>query len=191
VPRLLSAFSACTLALLLTDVAVARPRTASVPSSDEPNSSQAAEYDVKAAYIFNLLPFTTWPPAAFESPTSPLTICVAQPDPFGSALKQTFQNEHVATHPVVVTTLTSGADLGGCHVVFIGAAADPGGALVQSASARPVLTIGEAPQFERRGGMITFLIEAGRVRFDVNQTSASKVGIQFSSKVLQVAKNIL
>jgi hypothetical protein len=151
---------------------------------------QAPEYDVKAAYIFNLLPFTTWPASAFESPSSPFTICVAEPDPFGASLRQTFQNEHVGGHPVVVTDISSPGAVRGCHVLFIGASADASGALEQAAAGGPVLTIGDEMRFEQRGGMITFVLEHGRVRFDVNKTSAAKVSLQFSSKVLQVARSI-
>ena len=41
------------------------------------------EYQVKAAYLFNLAKFVDWPPSAGSGP---LTICVARPDPFGTAL---------------------------------------------------------------------------------------------------------
>jgi hypothetical protein len=168
----------------------ARPRAVTLQGATVATSGQVREYDVKAAYIFNLLPYTTWPPEAFRSPAAPLTICVAQPSPFGDLLRQTFQNEHVGAHPVVVTAVASPTDIRDCHVLFIGAKADGDGALERAASSLPILTIGEAEPFAQRGGMITFVIEYGRVRIDVSQSAAERAHIQFSSKILQVARKI-
>jgi YfiR/HmsC-like len=129
-------------------------------------------------------------PAAFRSPDAPLNLCIATPNPFGDALRQTFQSERVGSHPVAIVPITSPGAVIDCHVLFIGSDADATGALEQVAQNAPVLTIGESPRFEQRGGMITFVIEQGRVRFDLNQTAAARVNLQFSSKVLQVARNI-
>lgn len=161
-----------------------------VEAASSVTDGQASEYEVKAAYIFNLLPFTTWPPTAFQTPTSPLTICVAAPDPFGNLLKQTFQDERVGDHPVVVTDVASAAAVGGCQVLFIGASADADGTIQRAAASGSILTVGEAGRFQQRGGMVTFFIERGRVRFDVNQTSAARTRIQFSSKILQIARMV-
>ena len=189
-PRLLRSITQYALLLVAAQAAVAaQPRPVNAQGTTA-TSSQRMEYAVKAAYIFNLLPFTTWPPAAFQSATAPLTICVAQPNPFGDVLRQTFQNEHVGTHPVVVTPVASAAAIRDCHVLFIGAKADSDGALEHAASTGPVLTIGEAQQFAERGGMITFVMEYGRVRIDVSRSAAERVHIQFSSKILQVARKI-
>jgi hypothetical protein len=59
------------------------------------------------------------------------------------------------------------------------------------AVAGPVLTVGETLPFERRGGIITFIIEAGKVRFDVNPRAAERAGLRLSSKVLQVAAHTI
>jgi hypothetical protein len=155
-----------------------------------PESTQAREYNVKAAYIFNLLPFTTWPATAFPTPNAPFNLCVAAPNPFGDTLRQTFQNERVGSHPVAVLQVTSPVEVRDCHVLFVGSNADATGVLEQAAQNAPVLTIGESSQFAQRAGLITFVVEQGRVRFDVNQTAAARGNLQFSSKILQVARKV-
>ena len=42
----------------------------------------------------------------------------------------------------------------------------------------------------RDGGMIAFVIENRRVRFEINQTAAEKAGIKLSSRLLSVAKSV-
>jgi hypothetical protein len=148
------------------------------------------EYDVKAAYIFNLSNYTGWPSSAFDAPSTPFRVCVADPDPFGRSLTQTFRNEAVEGHPVVVAVVRAKGELRGCHVLFVGQAADASGTLQQAAAAEPILTVGESATFEKRGGIITFVSDAGRIRFDVSQQQAARAGLKLSSKVLQVARRV-
>jgi len=51
-----------------------------------------------------------------------------------------------------------------------------------------VLTVGEGEAFAHAGGVIAFVIENRRVRFDINQTAADSAGLQLSSKLLSVAR---
>jgi hypothetical protein len=46
------------------------------------------------------------------------------------------------------------------------------------------------PEFTRRGGMIQFVIEANRVRFEVNLTIAERTGLTLSSQLLKVAIDV-
>ena len=52
----------------------------------------------------------------------------------------------------------------------------------------PVLTVGEADRFARRGGMIGFFFEDNRVRLEVNRAAAERAGLRVSSKLLAVAR---
>jgi YfiR/HmsC-like len=53
-----------------------------------------------------------------------------------------------------------------------------------------VLTIGESDGFARAGGMVNFVIDAGRVRFDVNQKAAERRGLRLSSRMLRLARRV-
>jgi uncharacterized protein DUF4154 len=76
-------------------------------------------------------------------------------------------------------------------VLFIPDGADGSGALQRLASQAPVLTVGESGRFANRGGIVRFVIDGGRVRFDVNQQAAARSGVKLSSKVLQVARQVI
>lgn len=51
-----------------------------------------------------------------------------------------------------------------------------------------VLTVGEADQFAVRGGVITFVKEANRLRFEINVDAAGRAGLRISSRLLQLAR---
>jgi hypothetical protein len=50
-----------------------------------------------------------------------------------------------------------------------------------------ILTVSDMPEFARLGGMIQFVVQANKVRFEVNLTSAERTGLTLSSQLLQVA----
>jgi hypothetical protein len=53
-----------------------------------------------------------------------------------------------------------------------------------------VLSVGEGETFLRDGGMIAFVVENRRVRFEINRTAADNAGIKLSSRLLSVAKSV-
>jgi hypothetical protein len=53
-----------------------------------------------------------------------------------------------------------------------------------------VLTVSDLPQFSRRGGMIQFILDGNRVRFEVNLTPAERAGLTLSSELLKLAAKI-
>jgi hypothetical protein len=46
----------------------------------------AEEYRVKAAALYNLARFVSWPASSFPNVSAPLAICVLGEDPFGAQL---------------------------------------------------------------------------------------------------------
>jgi hypothetical protein len=52
----------------------------------------------------------------------------------------------------------------------------------------PLLTVGENDDFLRLGGMINFVLEQDRVRFEINLEAAEQHHLKLSSKLLAVAR---
>ncbi len=143
------------------------------------------EYQVKAAYLFNFTKFVEWPAAALPD-GEPLTICVAGENPFGPTLDATIRGESVNGRPLQARAAQPPA---GCHVVFVPRGVDAAAALRPFRSL-PALTVGESDGFLRRGGMINFVIDDGRVRFEINQEAAERAHVRISSRLLRLARPI-
>jgi hypothetical protein len=47
--------------------------------------------------------------------------------------------------------------------------------------------VGDTKGFAKLGGMINFVLEDNRVRFEVNKTAAEQTGMKISSKLLSLA----
>jgi hypothetical protein len=155
-------------------------------------AQRGLEYEVKAAYLYNIVNFVTWPTDAFAGPADPFHVCVFGNDPFGPLLDRAMQGGTANMRPIVIDRISEPAAGAKCHLVFLpGADSDWTDQLVRTASQRPVLTIGEARDFLRRGGMISFVVDGGRIRFDVNLPAANSRGLTVSSRLLQVARTIV
>ena len=169
--RKLSGLAGLTLALL---AAVADPARAAA----------SLEYAIKAAYLTKFVPFISWPPDKLGKPDSPVTICLAGHDPFDGALDQAARNARVGEHPIAVSHSAGSYD--GCQMVFL-PAADPELAARTLAvlKGQPVVTVTDSGMQPR--GIISFVIDANHVRFDIDEAAADRDGLAISSKLLGLA----
>jgi uncharacterized protein DUF4154 len=156
------------------------------------SAQHGLEYEVKAGFLYNIINFVTWPPDAFVGATDPVRVCIVGPDPFGRLLDRAIEGGTANRRPIVANRIADPNDIAACHLVFLpGGNTDRIDRAVRAASQRPVLTVGEAPDFLRRGGMIAFVVDGGRVRFDINLPAATSRGLMLSSRLLQVARTVV
>ena len=52
---------------------------------------------------------------------------------------------------------------------------------------RPVLTVGEMPQFSELGGIINFVNQEGKLRFEINRNASLRQKLKISSHLLKLA----
>jgi hypothetical protein len=152
-------------------------------------SAQArpAEYQVKAAYLYNFARFVEWPAGTPSLQGAAFTICVLGPDPFGAYLDTLLNGAMIGGKPVVARRLASERDAIGCPVLFVAASEADHLPQVLAAVERGTLTVSDIPAFARRGGMIQFVADANRIRFEVNQATTERAGLTLSSELLKVA----
>lgn len=174
--------------LLLAAVAVIAVLGDAATSSAQ--ASTPSEYQVKAAYLYNFGRFVTWPaiPAAQDGS---FTICVLGRDPFGATLDAAVAGHPLGGKPVAVKRIAHPEEASGCRILFIDS--EKAGSLKEilpALSHLPVLTVSDMPDFSQRGGMIQFVLEDSRVRFEVNLTNAESAGLTMSSELLKVASGV-
>jgi len=158
------------------------------------DSSDSSEYLIKAGFIFNFAKFVEWPSSAFAQPDSPIVIGVLGTDPFGTIIDKIVQDKKIGTRGFVVKRLKWGTDLKElkeCKILFVGASEKAHmDELVQIVRGLPILTVGETPGFAERGGVIRFVLEDNRVRFEVNVVAAQQAELTISSRLLTLARII-
>jgi uncharacterized protein DUF4154 len=176
------AFFHRTLALIITSIVTAAP---SLHAQKGPT-----ENEVKSAYLYNFGKFVEWPAKA-ASVGEFFTVCVLGDDTFGSTLETTIARESIDGKKVLVKRIAKPQDSVGCRILFISSSQQSRvKEILGELDNTSVLTVSDMPEFTRRGGMIQFVVEANRVRFEVNLTSAERSGLTLSSQLLKVAVNV-
>jgi YfiR/HmsC-like len=160
-----------------------------VPSCLHAQRSNPSEYEVKAAYIYDFGKFVAWPAKVAAADDFP--ICVLGEDPFGATFDATVAGETINGKKVVVNRIAKPQEAVGCRILFISASEESQlKEILATLDKASVLTVSDISQFTRRGGMIQFVIDANRVRFEVNVTTAERAGLTLSSQLLKVAINV-
>lgn len=146
------------------------------------------EYQIKAAFLFNFARFIQWPTNAFAQSNAPLVIGVLGENPFHNDLAQTLRNKAVDDHPLVIKEFSSPTEATNCHILFISAAEKTRlPKILNVLKGSSVLTVSEMDQFTESGGMINFVPQGTKIRFQINNEAASGAGLKISSKLLALA----
>jgi hypothetical protein len=150
-----------------------------------PADAPSLEYKVKAAFLLNFTKFIEWPASQDTDAGAPFTICVLGENPFGPVLDQIIEGETVNGHKLAVRRIGP-SEVKSCKVVYVARNEKNLPKIIEPV----VLTVGEGDEFLRDGGVISFVIDNRRVRFDVNRAAAARAGLTLSSKLLNVARSV-
>jgi hypothetical protein len=150
-------------------------------------SPKPTDYDVKAVYLYNFGRFVEWP-ASVTAKSDSFTVCVLGQDPFGPALDATLAGETIGGKSVAAKRISNPPEAVRCQIVFITSVEDSRfNKIIEALDREAVLTVSDMPQFSQRGGMIQFVSEENRIRFEVNLTATQRAGLTLSSELLKVA----
>ncbi len=150
-------------------------------------TAKPTDVQVKAAYLYNFGHFVEWPPSANGRGKS-FDVCVLGQDPFGRILDTTLAGGTVAGRSVVARRISNPQESGSCRILFLSSSEEGRlNEIMEALDKSAVLTVSDIPEFSRRGGMIEFVLEGNKVRFEVNLTVAKNAGLVLSSELLRVA----
>ena len=176
------------------------------------------EYEVKAAFIYNFMKFVEWPPEKNNSedsdsnPENRMVIGILGVNPFGSAFGPILDKEvhgrkiHLLEIPSYQRFYeTSGYEnsaqaayqakyqnsVRSCDVLFIcDSERNHVSELLDLAAGNHILTVSDLPGFARRGGIIGFVKDNNKIRFEINLDAAQKENIKIRSQLLTLAKEV-
>ena len=149
----------------------------------------ASPYQLKAAFIYNFLKFIDWPPQSFSNTDAPFVIGILGKDPFGSTLDNALIGKNVRGRPILVRRLENEASALQCQVLFVSSSERKRFKQILGKTAgRPILTIGEAEEFGLSGGIINFVVEENKIRFEINIDAMKQSGLKADAQLLNLAK---
>jgi hypothetical protein len=149
----------------------------------------ANEAQVKAAFVYNFLKFVDWPAEAFAGPGDSLIVGIVGSGSTADAAALFLDGKPVNGRAVAIRRLKDHGPRPGVHALFIGNADTMHSRrILDDVANAAVLSIGESVDFAGDGGVIGLLVEAQKVRFEINTDAAAKAGLRISSKLLALAR---
>jgi YfiR/HmsC-like len=155
-----------------------------------PAPTPAIEDTVKAVFLYNFAKYVSWPSAVVgdRSPAE-VRICVTADDAFYALLKDAVEGESIDGKPLLPVALEGLDDARTCHILYVGDTQTlDAKAWLGAVRNRQVLTVGDGPLTDEI--VITFVRDQNRLRFDVNRTDGTRRGLNISSKLLRLARQV-
>ena len=173
------------------------------------DSAASKEYQIKAAFLYNFIKFVDWPKEKVSDANEPITIGIIGKDPFGKAFEPV-KDKKVKDRKVVIKRFKGFEELNKsaendksklqqqiqairrCYILYIcPSEQEQLKEIVSWVKAHPVLTVAEAKDFLDAGGIINFLMEEKKVRFEINVTAGEQAKLKIRSQLLQLAKRVV
>lgn len=195
---------------LITSVLVLIAALPAVPAAADDALRQ--EQKLKAAFIYNFVKFVEWPDEKSVSKDTPITIGIIGSQDFVKAF-DSIKHAKIKDRRIVIKYLAgyeklkkpSEADdpkwqqqikaLEVCEVLMLGKSEtvqiENPTQIVKALQDSPVLTIGETDGFLESGGMINFIKQGKKVRFEVNHRTAKRAGLHLRSQFLRLAHRVI
>lgn len=149
------------------------------------------EYKVKAGFVYKFGQFTEWPKGTFKDAGVPFNICVLSDDHRVATVFSKLSGKTVRGRKIKTKTIFANMDTDGCHILFLSTNdKELVREKLKSTKNRSVLTVGETDGFIGMCGIINFITEKNKLRFQVNENAGRAAGLKFGSQLLNSARRI-
>lgn len=171
------------------------------------DSISGREYQLKAAFLYNFMMFIDWPQEKMPADGQPIIIGVLGKNPFENAFEP-LKSKQVKERNIAVKYFEgleelkkAGpenmnrqlAEIRKCHLLFIcSSEKNVLKEIINHVNGYNILTVGDMPGFlESGGGVINFVVEDDKIRFEINAIAALQSRLEIRSQLLRLAKKVI
>lgn len=144
-------------------------------------------YQIKAAYIYNILQFVSYPDNAFQM-KGVLNVCILGEDRFGSALDG-INGAGVPQGVINIIRLGDGKEkpLNGCNALYVVETEKRSSeSILSRIDSKEILTIGEFSPFIQHGGLIELFVQDDSIHFRINEELVKETDYQVAAQLIQL-----
>ena len=148
------------------------------------------EYRIKAAYLYNLSKFITWPGEETQGKDAPITLCVYGYNPFEDYLEK-LREHPVKGRSIAIRYLDERQPVDNCQLLFVSRHNTTAPKLLAAPPPYPpILTVSDDQDFLARGGLVSLITVSNSIQLDINLTRAKQAGFSVSANLLEIAHRI-
>lgn len=145
--------------------------------------AQQDERAVRAAFVFNLTKYVSWP-----GTRNRLVIGVVADGDMGTVLKQVLDGKVSDGRRIVVVSHSPDSDLNECDLLYVTGVSPPAlRSILNRAGKRALLTVGDSDRFVRAGGMVGLVRSGDQIQIEVNLEALRSRELDMSSRLLNLA----
>lgn len=148
---------------------------------------ELGEYEIKSGMLYNFTNFIEWPAESLDI-TNTLSLCIAGDKPSSRSFYR-LQGKRYKDRMIFVRQVKDPESITGCNLLFIhGSENSHLAAYLQMAQKRAILTVSDIENFAASGGIIGFIEQDRKVRFEINLDAARQAKIVINSQLLKLAR---
>jgi hypothetical protein len=149
---------------------------------------QLYEPKIEAGLLYNFLKYTAWPNHVPGKGT--LRVCLLGGDPFNGYLDP-LQGRTAQQSRIDILHIDAYTQMDGCQILFIPERmADDMARIIAYARLKPILTVSDAEDFIRQGGMVEFAMRQDqRIHLYVGNAAVQAAKLNVSTRLLRLAEN--
>ena len=156
-----------------------------------PAHAATEEDQVKAVFLYNLVNFVNWPENALNQCDSFIITVVGNrrfADLVGEAVKDEFK-ANLKLQVQYMEDLDNAQYNTCCGMIFIDRKYQETWLKHKDSFVeKPILIVGESPNFIEQGGMVNLLKKGKRIQIEIGMQQSEYVGISYSAKLLRLAR---
>jgi YfiR/HmsC-like len=144
---------------------------------------------LEARYLYDFAEFVDWPEEPQVTSHHTMNFCVLGDDPFGRLLDASVLGHPIGDRSAMVVRGEDLRFMGRCDVLFVSLSANKNLArILRQLRGKSILTVGSAPDFALKGGMIQFRQKGNEVHLVINMDAAERAGLRIRAPLLALAK---
>lgn len=147
--------------------------------------TEAQEYDLKAAYIYNITKFIYWETAI---PENEFIIGVVGSSSIYKPLVEIAKTKTVNDTKIIIRQYTKAEEINNCNILFIPEKTSfPLDEILSKTKSKKILTISEHEGYGLKGTAINFITINDKLKFEVNIKTLESLGLKASAQFLKLA----
>ena len=150
----------------------------------------AVEHAVKATFLYKFAPFIEWPPGTFAATSDPLVICVVGSDAVAELVDDAVKGQTIGGHAIEVVHRPASAPDARCHILYVALRGPAAARVLDNVRGRAVLTVTDDASAASARGIVNFVVQDNRVRFEIDLRGAAENHLVISSKLLNLATRV-
>ena len=97
-------------------------------------------------------------------------------------------NKKVNGHAIVIKEFKNSSQAQGCHILYVSeGASNQISTVLANTAQNPVLIVSDKPGLAKKGAVINFIEQDGKIKFELNQKMAEARGLKVSGSLTSLA----